>query len=67
MYSRDAAVGHTLEIEWHEILGLGDSIQGICPEGWRIPTEADFYDGLWYFILERHPDLYKSDRERKLK
>ncbi len=67
MYSWDAAVGHTSEIEWHEVLGLGDSIQGICPDGWRIPTEADFYDGLWYFLLKRHPDLYSRDIQRKLR
>jgi len=68
MYSWDATVGDTSEIKLHdEILGLGDSIQGICPDGWRIPTEADFYDRLWYFLLKRHPDLYTRDIERKLK
>ncbi|MBO4436666.1 MAG: hypothetical protein J5791_07265 [Fibrobacter sp.] len=67
MYSWDAAVGDTLKIEWRDALGLGDSIQGICPDGWRLPTETDFYERLWYFLCDRHPELYMRDRERKLR
>ncbi|WP_407448743.1 FISUMP domain-containing protein [Fibrobacter sp.] len=67
MYNWDAAVGDTLKNEWHGALGLGDSIQGICPDGWRLPTETDFYERLWYFILDRHPEVYTDELERKLR
>ena len=67
MYSWDAAVGDTLKIEWDVIHGLGDSIQGICPDGWRIPTETDFYERLWGFASNQHPELHSRDIERKFK
>ena len=68
MYSWDAAVGDTLKIAWNVIHGLGDSIQGICPDGWRIPTESEFYDRLWYFVSNRYPELYSTkELERKFR
>lgn len=56
LYWWSVAIGDTARVEGGaRLYNLGSNVRGICPEGWRIPTESDYREKLWYFLLARHP------------
>lgn len=68
LYSWDVVIGDTTSFNELILLRNFDGpVQGICPEGWRVPTLNDFKEKLWYYLIERHPDLLSKEREALLK
>ena len=57
-YNRTAAMNNDACIPG-EVCNLGDDpVQGICPDGWHIPSWSEMYDFDW--ATEGHPDEVRS-------